>query len=238
MHRWKTEKPWPSPGLFLDEHRVPWSSRLQQAKACMRWLPPRIRSHASTWSPRRRPTTVVSGLADRTTAHVDALGRRLVIAVLRVHQLADFSRHMHENEHRCGGYFFFDTRAEPERFVRGQSSVHGITGQVLPSYTIDNQAVMNRWICHVREANIRNTITHLWTAYPNRCFASNHGRNAGLWIREHWRGVRRRVARCRATDRGAAASLAPFARQAASKRFASTFLRTFSGSQMRPFIAM
>jgi leucyl aminopeptidase len=133
----------------------------------------------------------LSGLADRTTAHVDVHGRRLVIADLRAHQLADFSRHVHEKEHRCGGYFAFDTRAEAERFVRSQASARGITGQFLPSYTIDNQAVVNRWIGHVREANIRNTITHLSTAYPNRYFTSNHGRNAALWIRDHWRGLAR-----------------------------------------------
>ena len=133
----------------------------------------------------------LSGLADRTTTHVDALGRRLVIAGLRAHQLADFSRHVHEKEHRCGGYFAFGTRAEAERFVHDKASVRGITGQFLPSYTIDNQAVVNRWIGHVREANIRNTITHLSTAYPNRYFASNHGRNAALWIRDHWLGLAR-----------------------------------------------
>jgi len=51
--------------------------------------------------------------------------------------------------------------------------------------------VVNRWLGHVREANIRNTITHLSTAYPNRYFASSHGRNAALWIRDHWLGLAR-----------------------------------------------
>ena len=133
----------------------------------------------------------LSGLATRTTRHLDALGRRLVIADLRAHQLADFSRHVHEKEHRCGGYFAFDTRAEAERFVRGDASVRGTTAQFLPSYTIDNHAVVSRWLRHVREANIRNTILHLSTAYPNRYFASNHGRNAALWIRDHWSSLAR-----------------------------------------------
>lgn len=133
----------------------------------------------------------LAGLAGRTTRHVDALGQRVVIADLRAHQLADFSRHVHEKEHRCGGYFAFDTRAEAEWFVRDRAGVRGVNAQFLPAYTIDNQAVVRRWQRQVREAGIRDTITHLSTAYPNRYYASSHGRAAALWIRDEWLGLAR-----------------------------------------------
>lgn len=133
----------------------------------------------------------LSALAITATRHHGAIGQALVIADMRAHQLADFSRHVHEVEQRCGGYFAFATRAEAERFVREDASALGMTGKFLPDYTIDNQATVNRWLPQVQESKIRATIQHLSTAYPNRLFSTSHGRDAALWIRDHWLSLAR-----------------------------------------------
>jgi hypothetical protein len=116
----------------------------------------------------------------------DGLGNELIIAEVRAHQLEDVSRLIHESEKRCGGYFAFASHSEAEAFIRSDRSTQAMQAQALASYTIDNQAVVNRWLPQVSEGNIRATISHLSTGFPNRYFASNHGRNSALWIRDTW----------------------------------------------------
>jgi bacterial leucyl aminopeptidase len=124
-------------------------------------------------------------------AHVaDGLGRPVVIAELRAHHLEDLSRHVHVEEHRCGGYFAFESRGEAEAFVRGDRSAHALGAQPV-EYSIDNQATVDRWLPKVREERIRADIEHLSTAWPNRHYASTSGRDAALWIRDHWRHLSR-----------------------------------------------
>lgn len=118
-----------------------------------------------------------------------ALGQKLVIAQVRAHQLTEFSRHIHDTEGRCGGYFAFATLAEAERFVREDASIVATSAKFLPDYTIDNQRNVDAWLPAVSEVNIRSTITHLSTAYPNRYYASTHGRNSALWIRDQWMNI-------------------------------------------------
>lgn len=133
----------------------------------------------------------LAGLASSAQVRVGALGRRLVVAEVRAHQLSEFSRHLHETEGRCGGYFAFPTLAEAERFLREDASAIGSRGKFLAAYGIDNHDTVERWLPKVSEANIRETITHLSTAYPNRYFNSSHGRNSALWIRDRWLGLAR-----------------------------------------------
>ncbi|MGY1459663.1 M20/M25/M40 family metallo-hydrolase [Luteimonas sp. A534] len=115
----------------------------------------------------------------------DALGRQLVLASMREHQLEDLSRHVHEVERRCGGYFAFATRAEAEAFVASDTALRGLRA-ALPAYTIQHQALVNRWLPQVSEPALRATIQHLSTAWPNRYFSSIHGHAAPVWIRDHW----------------------------------------------------
>ena len=130
----------------------------------------------------------VQPLARNATGLSNAAGAKLVIAELKTHQLGDVTRHVHEKEKRCGGYIAFDTRAEAEAFVREDRTVQAMTGK-FASYTIDNQATVAPWLGQVAEANIRGTINHLSTQYPNRYYASTHGRNAAAWIKDTWLGL-------------------------------------------------
>ncbi|MEN1958607.1 M20/M25/M40 family metallo-hydrolase [Luteimonas changyuni] len=121
----------------------------------------------------------------QVAARRDALGRPLVLATLREHQVADLSRHVHEVERRCGGFFAFATRAEAEAFVASDTALRGLRA-TLPDYTIDQQRMVEGWLPQVSEPAIRATIQHLSTVWPNRYYASAHGHAAPLWIRDQW----------------------------------------------------
>lgn len=115
----------------------------------------------------------------------DAQGRQLVLATLREHQLEDLTRHVHEVERRCGGYFAFSTRAEAEAFVASGTGLRGLQAP-LPAYGISQQQLVEPWLSKVSEPAIRDTIHHLSTAWPNRYYGSSHGHAAPAWIRDHW----------------------------------------------------
>ncbi len=80
----------------------------------------------------------------------DGLGNELMIAEVRAHQLDDVSRLIHESEKRCGGYFAFASRSEAEAFIRSDRSTQAMQAKALASYTIDNQAVVGRWLPQVQ----------------------------------------------------------------------------------------
>ncbi len=69
----------------------------------------------------------LSTLARNASARVARSGAALVVSELQTHQLTDLSRHVHEKERRCGGYFAFDSRAEAEAFVRDDRSAEAMT---------------------------------------------------------------------------------------------------------------
>ncbi|MBW8809826.1 MAG: M20/M25/M40 family metallo-hydrolase, partial [Lysobacter sp.] len=124
-------------------------------------------------------------LARNASARVGRSGAALVVSELQTHQLGDLSRHVHEKERRCGGYFAFDSRAEAEAFVRNDRSVEAMT-TAFASYAIDNQATVTPWLGQVNEANIRATIQSLSSNWPNRHASTSHGRNAATWVRDRW----------------------------------------------------
>ncbi|WP_082603654.1 M20/M25/M40 family metallo-hydrolase [Lysobacter sp. Root96] len=131
----------------------------------------------------------VKTLARQSSAVVGATGAPLVISEVKTHQLTDITRHVHEKERRCGGYFAFSSRAEAEAFVRSDRSAQAMAGKFLAAYTIDNQATVTPWLGQVGESNIRSTISHLSTQYPNRYYASTTGRTSAEWIRSTWLGL-------------------------------------------------
>lgn len=119
----------------------------------------------------------------------DGAGNDLVLARARNWQLDAISHGIHVREQHCGGYFAFATRAEAETFLRGDRSRQALHGKALADYGIDNQATVAPWLAQVRDTEILATIRHLSTAWPNRYYASRHGHDAALWIRDHWQAL-------------------------------------------------
>lgn len=134
-----------------------------------------------------RRTFDAAGLPTRNAqAWRDSLGRDLVVARLDPAGLAALGRHVHEVEHRCGGFFAFGSRAEAEAFVSRDRSAAARPSGV--SYTIDNHATVDAWLPQVDAANLHATIASL-SAFHNRHYASPTGREAALWIRDSWQAL-------------------------------------------------
>ena len=125
------------------------------------------------------------GLVRDADERRDSVGRPVVVSRAQTHRLEDISRRVHEHERRCGGYFAFPTRAAAEDFLRNDLTALSMQAQVA-QYTIDQPQRVATWFDQVEEPRIRATIDHLSTAWPNRLYASKHGRDSAVWIRDTW----------------------------------------------------
>ncbi len=130
----------------------------------------------------------IRGLARDAVAQLDSTGMPLVISEIRADVLGEVSRYVHVNERRCGGFFAFPSRAQAEAFLRTDRSRQAMTKSLLASYTLDNQATVNRWLPQVQEQRIYDTINHL-SSYRNRYYASSLGKTSAEWIRSHWQSL-------------------------------------------------
>ena len=129
----------------------------------------------------------VKALATRKSLQHNSLGQQLVVASMPAWRLDELSHYMHAQEGRCGGYFAFDSQADALAFIRNEQSARG-TSATFADYPITQRGLVNAWIPQVQETNMRATISTL-SAYQNRYFASIHGQNAAVWIRDTWQGL-------------------------------------------------
>lgn len=116
---------------------------------------------------------------------MDKRGNPVVLVEATEAQIGELAAHVHENEHRCGGFFAFATRQEAEAFIALEPvSTQSLSGP----YTIDNQATVSQWLPETSELNIRATISWL-ESYQNRYYNSSHGRQSSLDIKDLWMGM-------------------------------------------------
>ncbi len=130
----------------------------------------------------------VATLASDAQDWTDRLGRQLVVAQLDRAGIAALVRHVHEVEHRCGGFFAFGSRPEAEAFIASDRSHEAMHLPLGGLYTIDNPATVGPWLDSVSEGNLYDTIATL-SAFHNRYYESTHGRDAALWIRDRWQAL-------------------------------------------------
>ncbi|MEO6366204.1 MAG: M20/M25/M40 family metallo-hydrolase [Luteimonas sp.] len=129
----------------------------------------------------------VKALASKAAVHRNPLGQSLVVARMPNWRLDELSHYMHEKEGRCGGYFAFDSQAEAVAFIRNDQGARG-SSATFSDYPITKRGLVNAWMPQVEEGSIRGTISAL-SGYQNRYFASPHGLNAAVWIRDMWQGI-------------------------------------------------
>jgi leucyl aminopeptidase len=128
----------------------------------------------------------IRGDARLLAARRDRTGTELVVAEAEAARLPQISASVHRNEHRCGGYFAFDTLAQAEAFVREDRSAQALAAAA--AYSLDNRRTVDRWLPRVEEARIRATIAHL-SSYRNRYYASATGKSSAEWIRDSWQAL-------------------------------------------------
>ncbi|MBN8726297.1 MAG: M20/M25/M40 family metallo-hydrolase [Xanthomonadales bacterium] len=142
-----------------------------------------------TWVVTSRDTfSGVRGIALDAHDWLDSRGEELVVAELDPAGVAALARHVHEVEHRCGGFFAFSTRQEAEAFIAHGRAAEAMALPMGGVYTIDNHATVEPWLDEVAEDNLYDTIAAL-AAFQNRHYQSEHGRDAALWIRDQWQAL-------------------------------------------------
>ncbi|MFA5684093.1 MAG: M20/M25/M40 family metallo-hydrolase [Lysobacteraceae bacterium] len=115
----------------------------------------------------------------------DSLGTPLRLIEIDLDQRDLLTRHVHEQEGRCGGYFAFDSRAAAEAFLAGERSLQALLRPDAISYVIDNSDTILPWLPQVEADNLYATMAHL-SSYQNRYYDSPHGLAAAEWIRDQW----------------------------------------------------
>jgi Zn-dependent M28 family amino/carboxypeptidase len=109
------------------------------------------------------------------------------VTLLRVREqeVAELSRIMHREYHRCGGFIFHETMAEAldHLYVRRAADPQ----QLFVTYTIDNPTVANALINEVQAPNIVSTI-NLLAGNTTRYYTSSGGVNAANQLKSRWEG--------------------------------------------------
>lgn len=141
----------------------------------------------------------ISAIAAEASPVTSRAGTALVLARTDGRGVDALARYMHEQEGRCGGFFAFASRAEAEAFLANDRTAEAIARPMAGIYTIDNQATVDAWLPQVQEGNIYDSIAALSGLtpphFPNRYYASPHGRAAAEWIRDTWSALAARHAR-------------------------------------------
>jgi leucyl aminopeptidase len=132
------------------------------------------------------PTVYVSvGAADVPAGtHVIESADGVAVVALHEDQLAQLSRHMHEDG-RCGGFMVHDSEAD------ALGDLHVATQKPF-DYTIDRAAVVSAIVPQIDKDRIAKTIRDL-SAFPNRYFQAQSGAQAARWIQETWKGFTNRT---------------------------------------------
>ena len=128
----------------------------------------------------------IASIAHDAQYRIGPAGETRVIA--RVADVDAVSRHVHENEQRCGGFFAFDSLSDAESFLAREHAAQALATPPGASYTVDNAATVEPWLGQVDQANIHDTIQTL-SAFRNRYYASSYGKQAAESIRDLWQAL-------------------------------------------------
>lgn len=116
----------------------------------------------------------------------DASGQELVISKTTADRIPAMNSAVAGE--RAPGFRSFATLAEAEAFIASDRSAEAVQQQLaLPA--IDNQATVSPWLEEVQESRIRQTITDLSTSWPNRYYASSHGKAASAYLHDAWSAI-------------------------------------------------
>ncbi|MGQ5524185.1 M20/M25/M40 family metallo-hydrolase [Chitinimonas sp. PSY-7] len=80
------------------------------------------------------------------------------------------------------GYTLHSSREAAVAVLQGPPTLVGIRH---PSYTIDNQAIVNPLLAQMQDSNIASMIADL-SSHPNRYYTSPHGVRASNWLMRRW----------------------------------------------------
>lgn len=95
--------------------------------------------------------------------------------------LPDISEAQHEEHHRCGGFMQQDSEADALATLHAEQA----PPVYAPSYTLDNQATVEKLLPEAKEPNVLATVQKL-SSYRTRFHTSTTGEEAAMYIRDTW----------------------------------------------------
>lgn len=126
------------------------------------------------------------GMIDGTFQAADQAGQVSVLEISS-EQLADLTRLMHDQFHRCGGYIAHDSLKSAVTALNNERADIAATQQLV-NYTIDNATAVQALLPTLDQQNLVSVISHLSTAYTNRYHSYQGGTDAAMWLRDTWQG--------------------------------------------------
>ena len=130
------------------------------------------------------PQTVATASKLRQSA-VGEFAREEQVHLVQVDEahLAALSGAVHAKLRQCGGFMAHASEQEARAALQGpQASL----AAVRPSYTIDNQTVINPILPTMQASNIGQTIIDM-SAFANRYYKTNVGASASTWLLNKWK---------------------------------------------------
>jgi len=109
----------------------------------------------------------------------------IMIVSIPESQLDALSGLMHENFHRCGGYFYHNSLQEALHFNNKSGKLK--TARAV-NYTIDNSDTVASLLSQLSLSNLESTITNL-SNYNNRYYQSQTGVDSTALILDSWQGI-------------------------------------------------
>lgn len=116
----------------------------------------------------------------RKLQHQRAARDEIAILVPRAY-LPDISEAQHEEHHRCGGFIQQESEAEALATLHAENT----PPVYAPSYTIDNQATVEKLLPEVKEPDVLATVQKL-SSFRTRFHTSPTGEEAAMYIRDTW----------------------------------------------------
>ncbi|MBN3004755.1 M20/M25/M40 family metallo-hydrolase [Chromobacterium alkanivorans] len=95
--------------------------------------------------------------------------------------LPQLSDAIHHSLRHCGGFIVHKDLQDARTALKAP-----VASALLPSYQINDQAVVNKLLPQLQDSNILGTIQSL-SNYQNRFYTTSHGVNASNWIASQWR---------------------------------------------------
>lgn len=126
------------------------------------------------------------GDAQKSLSSIQVISKQndLYIAHVQNDDKATLSEIAHEEHHRCGGYFAFETLEQAQTFV-AEAAENDTTKLVLADYSINQEELVNEYIQKADEFSIRSTMQKL-SSFNNRYYQSTTGVESQAWLKGYW----------------------------------------------------
>ncbi|WP_196139568.1 M20/M25/M40 family metallo-hydrolase [Aliikangiella sp. G2MR2-5] len=119
--------------------------------------------------------------------NLNELSQNISLLKLPESQITSLSKWMHDNEQRCGGFFYHESEDEAKAFI-ANSLLSSASNKRQFAYSIDNQFSVDALLTKISADNMASTVSDLSNFY-SRYYARQSGYDSAIWLRDHWQSL-------------------------------------------------